>query len=394
MPETELVHLIAPYTQKVFPRAGHGKLQGTDVTMQGRFPLALRSVTEREARPVATLPFEHGAPIVLREHEDRLYRPVLSPGSFVPIDLVGFVEASSGMEAWRDYPFRKAHSYSNHDTNTGPRPHLERAFEDAQPDWRRLGENDIEAVGERLAARMADMLLVDGVVHVACEQPRLLLKTRKAPGGKDVELALTWSLPGLEGDDHPLLGPSVLEAPNEFEAKQKNPTLKRLSHEGQEWRWFGLSEGPDARRFGATIARLNGIPFAGGPEVVVHDPRAVSPHPGPDPRKSAKSVLSRVGSGLERRTRREVEAWLDARDALEAGNHDACMTGLAEALGLSDPDAAPSKALEWKSSALSHSIYDAGPLLVRYVTVEGRNAPTVEETEEDVLSLGALARAR
>lgn len=394
MPDIELVTAKALYEQTVFPRTGFGSRQGTQVSILGEFQVPLRSVTERDAPPVARLGFAHGGAIVLRGHAGLLYRPVLAPRSHEPLDVEGFTQACRGDLPWRDYPFRDRDGYGYDDHNREPESLAKRDRSHERDEWRRVGENGMAKVAERVAQSATGMLVVDGIVHVACPQPRLVLKTRREPGKPGYAMLLTWSLPRLDGDDDPVLGPSVLEEPkDEWQRKQNDPILKRLSFADSHWRWFGLRQWEAAEAFGAEVARLQGIPFEAQEDAVaVLDPRPLAPYRGPDPRASAKDAMTRVGLSLERNPRPVIEAWLDGRDALARGDYHACMTRLAGALGLEDPAAPPAKALNWDGNLSgASSTFEGGPILLRYVMVEGREAPTPEQSEEDALSLSALA---
>lgn len=395
MADTALVTVAAIYRQKVFPRRGTGAIQGIDISLRGEFDLALKDVPESLAHPVATLPLEHGGSIVLREHEGRFLRPVLAPGSLEPMDAEGFRSALAGYESLRDDPFAQP-DYTR-DRNTPPRSVGERVSNTDPDDCRKVGENNSEEVRDELLRRSADVILVEGVPHVACPEPRLLLKSIVSPEGRLGRLVLTWSLPGLDGDDHPELGPSSMEPLQHHELQHKGPAprpRKRLDYGGKaRWRWLSLGEGLAAEAFGRRLATLMSQPFdAPRAHVTIHDPRPFSPMAPPDPTASAKAAIESVGSKLSQQPRDRIEAWLDARDSAAAGDPEAALAILADTCGILDPEVEKVKAISWPSGLDHLPQFEAGAYLLRYAMVEANAVPTPEERAIDDADLAALSR--
>ncbi len=148
----------------------------------------LGEVASEAAPVVCSLPAPGGT-LSVRRHGTSWLRPVLSPGSWDPVDVATFSRAAASGEAWVDSPFLPA-------TPRG-RPALA-MWDHAEHRTPTFPENArIDVARDAVLVRAGRLVVVDGVVHRGCGEPMVDLRVR---GGA---LVVGWTLDGLSEGSNP-----------------------------------------------------------------------------------------------------------------------------------------------------------------------------------------------
>ncbi len=225
---THRIEYAYSYERSWHPRSGQGAREGRKDRMIGRETAEIPEVPASEAPVAVTLPRVDGGRVVLRHVQGRLMRPVRAPGSWEGITVQGFEEAAKGGRSWRDSPFLPHDSaaarlephqrWSRPVGSKGCETLLKAAME-PPTDARRWGDDaDMAAQRRRCAARVADLRVVDGIVHEPCSEPRLFVgrafdqRTAHSPGPMTVKVA--WVMDGYDESHDPDLGATSNDAPD------------------------------------------------------------------------------------------------------------------------------------------------------------------------------------
>ncbi len=155
---------------------------------------------------VARLRTPDGGWLDLRNHEGRLLRPVLAPGSWTPIGIDAFAEAASRGHAWRDAPHAAG--------LTGPHAVLGIGCLGGEP-WK-IDEASTAALAEARTLVLADvgaLVSINGVVHRETPAPTLHVRTSDqsigGTGPRACVIGVAWRLGdalGMDDDQSTLRG--------------------------------------------------------------------------------------------------------------------------------------------------------------------------------------------
>ncbi len=137
---------------------------------------------------MANLVTSDGAGLDLVECGGDLYRPVLAPGSWAPVDAATFGRAVGGGEPWGDNPFHAAMPGGFRRLHVDDHASLAARRSDC-PDARAQARSSWEAIEARLA-------LVDGVVHRRTRAPVLGLVARGALRTSSMAHPHAWAMSG------------------------------------------------------------------------------------------------------------------------------------------------------------------------------------------------------
>lgn len=157
----------------------------TVVAFHDTIHLPVLKVEDWEA-PVVAIIAREGAELEVRRHGDQFLRPVLDGA--VPLTVERLHARAAETIQWKDDPF---HRYFE-----------PKAIDYVEADWKRCVR--MREPGAGLAAHAADLLIVDGIVHVRCPLPHYeirSLKRRDETGPRGIGLG--WELSSRVRDDLP-----------------------------------------------------------------------------------------------------------------------------------------------------------------------------------------------
>lgn len=409
MPDPVVVPVTYGYKITVFPSEGDGKVNGRPRWWTATDAVAIEHVEASDTEEVAVLGFADGTSFTLLHHDGALYRPVFAPGTHEPCDVEALEAACRGDVAWLDSPFEPGLGSRN--DNKLPKPVNHDRDKTDRRTYRKVSDSEHELARARVVATAGRMLVVDGVVHVACATPTLVLKAPVTlPGKRPEALRLEWSLPGLESDDDAERGPTTVELPHDHYGAvrhHKGPAPiegPRIRWQARPWRTFGLADLVTARAFGEAAAEAQGLRFEEreGLATVVRDWR-LGALPEVPMQRYAKEAFDQVDLKVASLSRASVLDWLDARDALAAGDSVRALDCLASVLDR--PDDRSRLPLDALSNLIQENHYaigggnarrndgeraDAVMNLLRFVLVERRRAYAVTPDEIDAEAMAGI----
>lgn len=383
MADPVFVDVGHPYTARAF---AEGKRSGEEKSFRARTNVAIRSVGDDETDLVASLGFGKGE-IDVRFHDGSFWRPLIQPDAAAPMDVDRFAELAQGVVSWRDNPFIRrsaVHYVIPEDRPDAPR-FLQSAASFHASDWRRVESSLKRQAEAEMHAVAADLLVVDGIVHRRTEPPVLVLKTAIVAARTQRGYLLTWHMPFVEGDDDDR-GPTT-----RVPVAGGTAMGSRLPFAAVGWRRFPLVDMDIALSVAETLGRLRRMPVEVHGSVAVH--RAdLLPTVERDAvpldalaQESVAALRVRIGH----MPRHIVESWLDARDALEAGDFEAAVSTVHSiAIDLEGEDINWGM-LDYRNLAGKHGLDGEGAMsaVVRHGTIRAM-AGSLDEDDVAALSMG------
>lgn len=354
MTDVRFVRIGHPYVAKVFPHDGEGKILGNVETFRMTTDVAIREGDSGDYPVAVSLSLGDGR-IEVRHGDGSFWRPLLAPGTLTPLSFAAFEDLADGSSPWRDSPFLPRFVERFKDGNKDPKPLIDGLHEFHRRYYRKI-EDDGSAAAARIAqAAASDLLVIDGVVHLRCPEPTLMLKTTKRKGG----FKLTWRLPRLEGDDdvHGATSFSVTNNHGNYRYGRgavERPSGPRINFR-YPWRLFPIAclpeaieiAGETARRFGRDMAYDEGM-------VQVHRADLLTSEiPELSDETSASAVLGHLKGIVTDLSKAAAIEWLEARERLSEGNSRAALDHLRAILDMPEDSAR----LGWDKA---HILYNYG----------------------------------
>lgn len=178
MPQT-IVDIVFPYLVKfIRPRKRNAETE----YFRGTLPVAIESVSTNEA-PVACVidenPSRKDHELYLKEvrrYEGRFYLPEITDEQIPAVDVKLLKSAAGKTGAdWKSSPF---HELGTRGFDEPLRQHVRNLPEAREVDVREVVNSARDEVERRIKAEATNYLLIDGVLHRACPEPRLLVDHR------------------------------------------------------------------------------------------------------------------------------------------------------------------------------------------------------------------------